>query len=146
MSLSRSLGRLFAGGTGWPGDSVFPCSESAWRLMVQRAGGLGPMVAALNTDRRKGWVCAPLSLLLRLLIKWRYSTSSSPSFRSQMWHSIAFLRTYFYWSVVDLQCCVNFHGNNKVNLLIHIHISTLSQFLSHMDPYRGLSRAPCAIL
>ena len=51
----------------------------------------------------------------------------------------------FYWSIVDLQCCVSFRGTAKVNQL-YIYIYPLFfRFSSQVGHYRVLSRVPCAI-
>ena len=47
---------------------------------------------------------------------------------------------YFYWSVVDLQCCVSFRCTAKWMSYTCIHL-----FFSHIDHYRVLSGVPCAI-
>ena len=49
----------------------------------------------------------------------------------------------FYWSVVDLQCCVNFRDTAK-NLL-YVYPFLVFRFFSHIDYYKIFSRVPCAI-
>ena len=52
-----------------------------------------------------------------------------------------FLET-FYWSIVDLQCCVSFCKVNQP----HIYIYPLSSRLHpHIGIYRAPNRVPCAI-
>ena len=49
-----------------------------------------------------------------------------------------------YWSIADLQCCI-ISGVQQSDSVIHIHISILLKFFSHLGYYRPLSRIPCAI-
>ena len=49
-----------------------------------------------------------------------------------------------YWSIADLQCCI-VSGVQQSDSVIHIHISILLKFFSHLGYYRPLSRIPCAI-
>ena len=51
----------------------------------------------------------------------------------------------FYWSIVDLQCCVSLLYSKEKHYIIHTHISTHFKILSHIDHYRVLGRVPCAI-
>ena len=50
----------------------------------------------------------------------------------------------FYWSIVDSQCCANFHYTAKWFSYTYIY-TFFFRFFSHLGYYRILSRVPCAI-
>ena len=54
----------------------------------------------------------------------------------------SFFLTNFYWSIVDLQWCVNSAVQQNESV---IHTSTFFRFLPHLGHQRALSRVPCAI-
>ena len=50
------------------------------------------------------------------------------------------------WSIVDLQCCVNFFFYTaKWISYIHTYIYFFKKLFSHIGHYRVLSRVPCAV-
>ena len=50
----------------------------------------------------------------------------------------------FYWNIFDVQCLL-VSGVQQSGSVIHIHISTLFQIISHIGHCRVLNRALCAI-
>ena len=59
------------------------------------------------------------------------------------------LNKFFYWIIVDLQCCVSFTCAAKGLSYTWIHCFPLFSFFyghfSHIGYYRVLSRGPCAV-
>ena len=61
---------------------------------------------------------------------------------------LRFVKKKFYWSIVDLQCCISFRCTAKCisYTYTYIHSFFFFRFFSHIGHFRVLSRVPCAIL
>ena len=51
----------------------------------------------------------------------------------------------FYWSIVALQCCVSVYCTQQNESAVHIHISPVFGFPSHLGHHSALSRVARAI-
>ena len=58
---------------------------------------------------------------------------------------VLFFNYIFYWSIVDLQCCVSFRCTAKWISYTYTYIHSFYRLFSRIDHYRVLSRVPCAI-